>query len=69
MPTPYFVHVVGPYDDTFVGPFLTIDDAAAYLRDIDHTLFSPYILTASQYADNVHEFGAAPLHNPEGYIQ
>ena len=57
----YYIHVVGPYDNTFLGPFTDIEGAATYLRTIDREVFSAYILTRQQFNDNVREFGVAHI--------
>lgn len=57
----YYVHVIGPYDNTFVGSFSTIDAAANYLRSIDRETFSAYILTEADFNANTAEFGAVKV--------
>ena len=57
----YYVHVIGPYDNTFVGTFDNIDAAANYLRSIDRDTFSAYILTEADFNSNVSEFGVVKV--------
>lgn len=65
----WYVHVVGPYDTTFVGPFLAAHRANEYLRTINREVFSAYVLTEPQFRENIEQFGVAELQPPEGMVQ
>jgi hypothetical protein len=57
----YYVHIIGSYDDTFIGGFASIDAAAAYLRTVDRNTFSAYILTEADFHANVAKYGPVTI--------
>jgi len=70
---PHYVHVVGPYDNTFVGPFADLESANIYVSIVHAgpgaNALSAYVLTEKQFRDNVAAFGAVALQSAEGTIQ
>lgn len=60
----FYVHVVGSYDDTFVGPWHTKAGAATYADEIGKRGFVTRVLTTQEYADNLRAFGPANLEEP-----
>lgn len=66
--TPHYVHVIGPYDNTFIGPFADHESADDYIRTLDRNTFSAYVMTEWQFSANVQLYGAVAVESPE-YIQ
>lgn len=60
----FYVHVVGSYDDTFVGPFADEALAKKHADAAGQRGFVTLVMTDEQYIDNLRAFGPANLEEP-----
>ena len=63
----HYVHVVGPHDSGFIGPFVDAASADRY-REIEAKDRQQFTLATISQADmlaNVAEFGASPIQRPD----
>lgn len=71
--TRHYVHVIGPYDNTFIGPFPSLTTANAYVIEVHNGpsrhVFNAYAMTETQFAENVARYGIVEVQPAEGYMQ
>jgi hypothetical protein len=62
----WFVHVVGSYDSTFVGPFDNHAAAEGWAQKQRYRClhFDYYPMACTDMDDNMAEFGACPVQSP-----
>jgi hypothetical protein len=64
--TTHYVNVLGSYDSTFVGPFLTHEDATRFKSRVPKQ-FDVWVLSQRELDANFEEFGKAKIESPHTY--
>lgn len=60
---PFYVLVIGPYDQTFFGPFNNYASAEDYCGAVPDN-FDAYVYSHTDLASNFKEFGERPIEEP-----
>lgn len=63
------VHLVGPYDSTFVGPFHNLSQAVAFSKAFDDTAIDATIISADEFFKRVENVGSIEIFAPKAYTR
>lgn len=60
----FYVHVIGSYDSTFVGPFAASENAVTFKKTVPEN-FDAYVLSQAELDENFARFGYAEIMSPD----